>query len=508
MKLQSTPLGIIKAGYPLVKMVFLPRSPFRRQRERGSIAVMSAASIMLVLIMCGVSLELSRLYNRKVELSAIAKAVALAAAKELNGTSAGVSQAMLQASAVAQSFKYRYGNESFVWSDSAVKFSRFPAADGTWVDADTAKGSAANLFYVRVATSEFAHAGEVPIIFTGILSGNSTERISDIAIAGRTTVRAIPMAVCAMGGAAVERANTGSTGTSRELVQYGFRRGITYDLMRLNPEGTTPANFVIDPFLSPGMVSASSHTSAKAIRPFVCTGTMWMPHVTGGTIKIAQNFPLAEVFEQLNSRFNQYEGAQGDRCEPGGAPPDVNVMAYKFDLPLPWMSVQPKGQGVEESTDGGRLATMADLAAMPGEATPASYGPLWNYAKAVPYTAYSPSSAEPSSGYTTFPSTQWGNLYKPAPSATSYPASSPYMSGLTAHTVQPSLPNRSRAERYRRVLNVPLVSCPGAIGSASAEVLAVAKFFMTVPATKDNLYVEFAGIASQETLRGQVELFP
>jgi hypothetical protein len=377
------------------------------------------------------------------------------------------------------------------------------------VDATAAKASPANLFYARVDTREFVGAGEVTAIFTGVFSGaDATVKISDIAIAGRTSVRAVPMAVCAMGAPAVERTNTGSTGTSKELVQYGFRRGITYDLMRLNPEGTTPANFVIDPFLSPGMVSATSSTSPEAIRPFICTGTMWMPHVMGGAIKIAQNLPLSEVFEQFNSRFDQYEGPQGDRCEPAGAPPDVNVMAYTFDLPLPWMSAQPKEQGAGKSTDGGRLATVADLAAMPADAAPATYGPLWNYAKAVPYNYYVPGAAEPSSGYTTFSSTQWGNLYKPAPSPKSYPSSSPYMSGLSAHTLQPSLANRSRAERYRRVLNVPLVSCPGAIGSTSAEVVAVAKFFMTVPATKDSLYVEFAGLASQEALRGQVELFP
>lgn len=501
--------GSIGTGHPRKGRMPIQKCRLDRRRERGSIAVMSAASIMLIVIMCGVATELSRIYNRRVELNAIAKAVALAAARELNGSPAGVNQAMQQAAAVAQSLRYRYGHDSIVWADSAVTFSRFPAADGTWVPADTARASAANLFYVRVDTGEFTGAGELTTIFTGIFSKtDATVKISDIAIAGRTSVRAVPLAVCAMGALATERANTGTTGSSKELVQYGFRRGITYDLMRLNPNGTTPANFVIDPFLSPGMVSATSSTSPSAIRPFVCTGTMWMPHVTGDTIKIAQNFPLSEVFEQFNSRFNQYEGLQGDRCEPAGAPPDVNVMAYTFDLPLPWMNAPPKGQRAEESTDGGRLSSVADLAEMPSDATASMYGPLWNYAKPVPYTAYSPGTAEPPSGYTSFPSTQWGNLYKPAPSPKSYPATSPYMSGLTGHTLQPSLPNRSRAERYRRVLNVPLVSCPGAIGSTSAEVLAVAKFFMTVPATKDSLYVEFAGIAAQDALRGQVELFP
>lgn len=59
------------------------------------------------------------------------------------------------------------------------------------------------------------------------------------------------------------------------------------------------------------------------------------------------------------------------------------------------------------------------------------------------------------------------------------------------------------------MLNVPLLSCPVATGNGvPADVLAVAKFFMTVPATSTSVYAEFAGIIPEKSLSGQVELYP
>jgi hypothetical protein len=61
----------------------------------------------------------------------------------------------------------------------------------------------------------------------------------------------------------------------------------------------------------------------------------------------------------------------------------------------------------------------------------------------------------------------------------------------------------------RRVLNIPLLRCPVLAGSpVAAEVLAIGKFFMTVPASDHELFAEFAGLAQPSSLVGQVELYP
>jgi hypothetical protein len=58
---------------------------------------------------------------------------------------------------------------------------------------------------------------------------------------------------------------------------------------------------------------------------------------------------------------------------------------------------------------------------------------------------------------------------------------------------------------------VPLLACsPSAPAGANvnATVIGIGKFFMTVPATEDSLIAEFAGLIPEQSLSGQVELYP
>jgi hypothetical protein len=57
----------------------------------------------------------------------------------------------------------------------------------------------------------------------------------------------------------------------------------------------------------------------------------------------------------------------------------------------------------------------------------------------------------------------------------------------------------------RRVLNVPLLSCP--VSGNSATVSGIGRFFMTVPSDGTHLYAEFAGLVQEQTLRVQVRLY-
>jgi hypothetical protein len=73
----------------------------------------------------------------------------------------------------------------------------------------------------------------------------------------------------------------------------------------------------------------------------------------------------------------------------------------------------------------------------------------------------------------------------------------------------PSAANKPMSSRGRRVLNIPLLSCePSVPSGATAEVLAIGKFFMTVPATQNSLVAEFSGLVPESALPGEVELYP
>jgi hypothetical protein len=500
------------------------------KREDGAFAIMFAPVLIVIVGFCGLAIDVGMLYNRTVDLNGLAKAVALAAAQELNGTAAGVATAKTRARETAERLRYQYfrNGVSFTWSDDALSFSTSPSRSGTWTPATslsaTSTTEAAGLYFARVDTSGLDQTiSAVDTIFMKLLSTSfTTLHLHDSAVAGKISINVTPIAVCAMSpdkAAVRTMAGPGST-TLSELIQYGFRRGVSYDLMQLNPNGVSPLRFAVNPAAGPGMTGAPFDSTTLA--PFLCSGTMWVPRLTGGDIRVSPlptTSPLASLSLPLNSRFNKYTGGP---CESPFAPPDANVKEYAYNLAagVSWMN-PASGPGTGRAaalttTARGKLETVADLPdnyptppALKGD-----YGPLWAYTRAA--KAPTPPDIEPSGGYTPFDASAWASLYKSGPSALGiYPAAPnlPYQSSSTVNGffLAPTVATGTVAVRNRRVLSIPLLSCsPSAPSGANAPatVLGFGRFFMTVPATDDTMIAEFAGLAAEQSLSGEVKLFP
>lgn len=473
-------------------------------RQGGAFAIMAALLLIVVIAFCGLAIDVGRLYNRKVELSGIAKAAAIAAARELNGTADGITNARSSAKAAAERLIYGFALP-VEWDDDALSFSAAPDRSGTWAPS-TSSGQPDALFYAKVDTAGLSEqTGTVESLFMHVLSpALASARVFESAIAGRTGVNIAPIAICAMStSGATERSNAGASST--ELVEYGFRRGVNYDLMQLNPAATSAARYLVNPVAAPGAAFAPIDRASMA--PFFCSGRMWVPTVLGGAIRVSslpQSKPLEAIFAQLNSRFDDFNG----ECNPNGAPPDYNVKPYVYTSPseLRWMDPKSGRASALGTIVRGRLETIADLPIAPAGTLAADYGPLWSYAKAVQYAA-----TEPKSGYVTFLTSEWPSLYKLGPKVGAYPTSglTPYKAtaGLAYEAPRPD--NREMSTELRRVLQVPLLTCPVASGTdVAASVTGVGRFFMTVRATSDSLIAEFAGAATPASLKGQVELFP
>ncbi len=489
------------------------------RRQRGAFAIMFIPLLIVILGFCGLALDMGRIYNRKVDLHGMASAAAIAAARELNGTPAGIAAAKNAAREAVERLRYQHfgSGQRFTWSDEALSFSATSARNGSWIASPTASGAAvASLYFARVDSDGLApEISTVETLFIRVLGNSLSEvRISDSAIAGRTTLNIVPVGICAMSpdAATVRTATSSSGSTLSELVQHGFRRGVSYDLMQLNPNSTQPLRFAINPAAPPG--ASGSTFAISALAPFVCHGSMWTPKVTGGQIRVSElpsSAPLASLYAAFNTRFDQYAGTA---CTPNGAPPDINIKSYAYDQSgvVRWMSPNSGGPAALPTTERGKLETVADLPTPPS--LPGSYGPLWAYAKAA--RAPSPlDAAEPANGYSTFSTSDWSTLYKSGPTASAYPGSppTPYQSGLASsgHYQAPNAANRPLEMPHRRRLNIPLLSCTPAAPSGSnsaATVVGIARFFMTVPATENSLVAEFAGLAPEGSLSGQVELFP
>lgn len=482
----------------------------QRSRQRGAIAIMSAALVLLILGFFALAIDLSRVYNRRAELHTAADAAAIAAADKLNGTAAGVAAALAAARGLIEDGdngpRYMYVNK-MRWDDAAIAFSTSRDGAAGWRTSTQASAAPAGLMVAKVDTSALDDSyGLVQAFFAPLLSAGAIQ-VGHVAVAGRSRVNVTPFAVCAMStDPHAKRTNTGGS-TYDELVEYGFRRGISYNLMRLNPNGTSPLNFQVDPVALAGNGSSSTHFNAWLYEPYICSGTMTVPRVTGASVGVQSPFPIGTYYTHLNSRFDPYTGS----CDLNAAPPDTNVKQYPY-ASISWMSPKPASQSATSDTAGDtRLQTIAD-AGPPNHPAIANYGPLWSFARAVPWSSYEQQgSPEPAGGYTTFSAntTVWRALYGTDAGATtgtgSYPSATPYLATSGSTFVQTPGTSRSPGSKFRRVLNVPLLACP--VTGSAATVLAVGKFFMTVPADATSIYAEFGGVATEDALGGRVEIF-
>jgi hypothetical protein len=173
------------------------------------------------------------------------------------------------------------------------------------------------------------------------------------------------------------------------------------------------------------------------------------------------------------------------------------------------MTTVPSSQAAAPDTTQG-LATIADLPPPPGGTAQAAtaFGPLWAFSRPVQWSAQ----PNPPGGYIPFNATQaqWSLLYQTAPTlkTASYPNTdpakpTPYFAG-GANGQMPSVAHWPGVQ-FRRVLNVPLLQCP--VSGSSATVLAIGRFFMTVPATNSAIFAEFAGVTTDQQIGGPVELY-
>jgi Flp pilus assembly protein TadG len=120
-----------------------------RSGERGSIMIMTAIFALLLLLMVGLCLDISRIYLVRAELQNAADAAALTAARELNGGTGGIADAVNQATNVianTQGLRAKTGV-----TIASVKFAI--DLNGTyWTQGPDTDSRAANIRYVKVTT--------------------------------------------------------------------------------------------------------------------------------------------------------------------------------------------------------------------------------------------------------------------------------------------------------------------------------------------------------------------
>lgn len=475
--------------------------------------VLFGLMLMPLILLGGMAIDLSMAFKRRTDLQSAADAAALAAARALDGTAAGIDSADLRAAAIINASYF--GLTQMSWSSAALSFSDSPDPNGAWLPGSTASSgvNAARMRYARVRTAGLNPAyGEVSTVFSrAIASAYATLTVSASAVAGRSQVQVTPLAICALDNQRFG-AHTTVDGTL-EWIEHGFRRGVNYDLLNLNPLGPAPLHFQVNPVDVPPATENASNRALEALRPMVCSGTMALPFLPDNTsVYVRQDFP-ATLATELNSRFGSVAG-----CDPAAAPADTNVKEYTlpaFWIDLPAAPARIQGSAQSHVMDN-RLVTIAEerfKVSLPpaGPTGPASYGPLWTFSKPLRYQAAT--QGTPASPGAKFAKSAWSNLY-PVETGTvktnsSAPADNdtmPYDSTLSVFRTAPAGAS-APGLKGRRILNIPLLSCP--VTGGTATVLAVGRFLMTSRATSSPgaVFAEFGGLASPANLVSTTVLF-
>jgi hypothetical protein len=480
--------------------------------ERGSAAVPFVLALPVMLGMMALALDLSAVYARKSELQQIADSIALAAAKELNGTSAGATNAVTQAKKMAPVY-YNGLKSQLDWNAEALTFAASAdAPDDEWkTQASIATNAVADkLLFARLDTSKLRSIdGDDPNVLdamlASVLGAASQTSVSAQAIAGPTSVQVTPLAICA---AELTPAGTRlNPGAASESTEYGFRRGVSYNLLDLSPASSTAQAYLVNPVDTGKAANNPLHFGAAYVKQFFCNGTVALQSLKAGS-KVHVTPLVLDISAWLNARFNDFSGANA--CDKTMTPvADVDLREYigkqGTSYPNWYMATAPDpyprtAASTNRSPGGGRV-TFADLkAGESGDSTPtaASFGPLWTYAR--PLTV----------GGVPFTTAAWPNLYIVGAQSVSITDAAAYPSGTAvpynnaAHKV-----NNSTGLKDRRVLNIPLLDCSAGGPGAPASVVGIGRFFMTARATSGPNVVpgEFAGALQAGPAASSVALY-
>lgn len=450
------------------------------QRQRGAVAILVGLTLLVLLAAGGLVLDLGHLYILKSELQNAADSAALAGAKEINLSAPGITAAASKAIAFAAQNEYDF-SQPLVLTNANISFGSAP--DGPWVSVGEATANPAGKSFIKIDTG----TKSTPTYLMGI-AGIGNVSTSGIAVAGRFVVDITPLGVCAVDP--LNRLGARLLSTPAELLEYGFRRGTTYDLLSLKNIAGSSDPMLIDPVDSPPAACIPSNNSINFTAPFLCQGNSAV--AGGGATHVYANTGVSagKVESSLNSRFNDFGGSSS--CLPASAPPDRNVREYIVNNtangPGKYMTLPNQSQQSQPIV-GGLVAPAV---------TPGTQGVLWTYSR--------PQQANGTPGnYTagsTFGTADWASLYNGQTTiAGEYPAAandSPYAQNSGVFFLAPG---SNTPTNNRRLMNLAILDCTIPAGSGSCKqipLLGVGRFFLqrraALSGSDKGVWVEFAGL--------------
>ena len=316
-----------------------------RSGESGSIIIMTAIFALLLLLMVGLCLDVSRIYLTRAELQNAADAAALTATRELNGGPTGIDNAVNQATNVIANnqglrAKANVGIASITFATSL---------NGTYMDAATAKAQSAttisNIQFVKVTTQPTSTS----ILFASSALGASHAESRE-AVAGRSVELS---GICDFFPMAVALTNpTPAIGTQFTLT---FTKG---DGAKCPPTvGGSDAKLCDQEYIILEVPQINGNGTVETA--LLTAGLPNYCKKLGDNINMTpssnQNNGPKDSGQGANTRMNgdagdgNYPNGYGNQLQPGTFPPDTNIqenITYpQYAAGSPLTAPSPNGPG-------------------------------------------------------------------------------------------------------------------------------------------------------------------
>lgn len=299
-----------------VNTVHVESDKFDRWRgQRGSTMIMTAILMLGLVLAMGLCIDVARIYMVRTELQNAADAAALAAARELNSGTGGITDAVNVATTIVNN----YGFNRAAVNISATNVEFAINLNGTyWPQGSNTDANAANIRFVRVTTE----SAVTPMLFSArALGANHTEArtaTAGMSVGINTICDFFPIAVSL--DPAVQAGDDPLTGypAPNTTMTLNFVQGTG------NSATVNDTNYIILEVPDINGVGSPETAVLSAGLTSICQtlNTNVNFHMTPSA---NMNNGPRQITDGVNTRFNVYANGYGNALQPSTFPPDSNV---------------------------------------------------------------------------------------------------------------------------------------------------------------------------------------
>jgi hypothetical protein len=299
---------------------------------------MTAISMLLLILMVGLCIDLSRIYTARAELQNAADAAAVSAAKELNGGDTGIDKAVARANEIVNTYGFGKGNVTI----STITFAKNLYPDGDYKSAKDAKDDAANIRFVKVVTG----SASTEMLFASTALGPSWSENRQ-AIAGNSAIA--PSMICDFFPAAVALADPASD--LGKVIPLTFNQGTGTEAVLAEKD------YII---LEIKDINGNSINETAFLTAVIANFCKSLDEEIQMTPSSNKNNGPKNSGDGINTRFNDYENGYENKLKANNFHPDSNIMEdithqqYVDGSPI----IEPLGDNYGLREDGRRMLIM------------------------------------------------------------------------------------------------------------------------------------------------------